>query len=255
MNVIAVMGITKTGKTTTVEALARELRKRRYSVGSVKEIHYNQFMMDTPGTNTDRHKQAGSQLVTALGLHETDILYQERLPLNKILTNYSHDFVLLEGTREFPCPKIITAATTEEIDDLLNDSVFAISGKIADQISEYKGLPVINCLTDAERLTDLVIEKAFEMLPNFDPKCCSACGVSCNEMCMKILRGEATREDCKYSQSNIKLEIDGEQVKIVAFVEKILMNTVVGLVSELDGYKKGCHIKLEIGAKRDCESE
>ena len=40
MKVIKVQGTTKTGKTTTVEAVIRELRHRGYTVGSVKKIHY-----------------------------------------------------------------------------------------------------------------------------------------------------------------------------------------------------------------------
>jgi len=76
-----------TGKTTTIENVINELKKRRYSVGSVKEIHYEDFAIDKEGTNTYRHSQAGAELVTARGYNETDILYKERLSLQKILRN------------------------------------------------------------------------------------------------------------------------------------------------------------------------
>ena len=40
MKVFSVIGISKSGKTTTIENIIKELRKRNYSVGSVKEIHF-----------------------------------------------------------------------------------------------------------------------------------------------------------------------------------------------------------------------
>ena len=48
MKLFSVIGITKSGKTTTIENIIRELRKRRYTVGSVKEIHFEAFAIDTP---------------------------------------------------------------------------------------------------------------------------------------------------------------------------------------------------------------
>ena len=74
MKVVSIFGFTKSGKTTTVEHVVAELRRRGYSVGSVKDIHFEDFTIETEGTNTYRHKKAGSQLVTARGLYETDIL-------------------------------------------------------------------------------------------------------------------------------------------------------------------------------------
>lgn len=251
MKVLAVMGISKTGKTTVVETLARELRKRNFTVGSVKEIHFEAFQMDKDGTNTHRHKVAGSQLVTALGMAETDVLYQRPLQINEILKFYDHDYVLLEGTRDFVCPKIITAANTREIDDLLNDSVFAISGKIANELTEYKGIPVINCLTEPDRLTELVIEKVFEVLPNFQGGCCMACGMVCGDMCDKIMRGEAKRSDCEFAEKNLKLKIDGKEIAMVPFVSRLVRNAVLAVVSELDGYRKGAHIEVELGVPEE----
>ena len=37
-------------------------------MGSVKNIHFEQFTLDMEGSNTWRHKQAGSELVVARGL-------------------------------------------------------------------------------------------------------------------------------------------------------------------------------------------
>lgn len=162
MKVISVVGITESGKTTTIENIIKELKKRNYSVGSVKEIHFEEFQIDTEGSNTYRHKEAGSELVTARGYYETDILFQEKLSMDKILSFYNHDFVILEGVSESEFPKIITAHDIPGIEVKMDNTVFAISGKISGEISEYKGLPAINSLTHIKELVDLIEEKALE---------------------------------------------------------------------------------------------
>ncbi|HOO12852.1 MAG TPA: molybdopterin-guanine dinucleotide biosynthesis protein B, partial [Bacillota bacterium] len=134
MRVFSVFGITQSGKTTTIENIIRELRKRRYSVGSVKEIHFEKFAIDKEGTNTYRHRMAGSELVTARGYKETDILFQRMLSMDEILRFYHHDFVVLEGVTDCNVPKIVTARNTAEVDERLDDTVFAISGRIANDL-------------------------------------------------------------------------------------------------------------------------
>ncbi len=156
MKVFSIIGVSLSGKTTAVEVLTTELRRRKYRVGTVKDIHFEGFAMDVEGSNTYRHRMAGAQLVIARGLYETDILYQRRLSLKEILEFYDHDFVILEGSYDFWGPGIITAHTEKEIDERRRDLIFAVTGKIADQITEYRGLPVINSLTETERLADLV---------------------------------------------------------------------------------------------------
>ncbi len=53
--------------------------------------------MDTEGTNTHRHKLAGAELITARGLHETDILFQDKLDIYQIASFYDVDYLILEG--------------------------------------------------------------------------------------------------------------------------------------------------------------
>lgn len=160
MKVISVIGITQSGKTTTIENIIKELRKRGYTVGTVKEIHFESFAMDVEGSNTDRHKKAGAELVTARGKYETNILFQEKLSINKILSFYDQDYVILEGVTDTPVPKILTAHDIGGIEDRLDETVFAISGRISTNISEYKGLPVINSMKDIEGLVDLIEERS-----------------------------------------------------------------------------------------------
>lgn len=156
MKVFSIIGVSLSGKTTAVEALITELRRRNYRVGTVKDIHFEGFALDTEGSNTHRHKMAGAELVIARGLYETDILYPRRLSLVETLSFFDQDFVILEGSYDFLGPGIIAAHTESEVDERRRELVFAVTGRIADRLTEYKGLPVINSLTEAGRLADLV---------------------------------------------------------------------------------------------------
>lgn len=218
MKVLTVVGIHHTGKTTIVEKITEELRKRGYRVGSVKEIHFEDFAIDTEGTNTHRHKMAGSQLVTARGLYETDILFQEKLSMDRILKFYDHDYVILEGVTDIKVPKIISATTEEEVLERLDENTIAISGKISNRLKEFKGLPVINPIENTKELVDLIEEKV---------------------------------EDYIKEPYNIKLQIGERDIEMVPFVKNILVNVVLGLVKELKGYEEGKDIKIHLSVNRE----
>lgn len=244
MKVLSVIGITQSGKTSTVETLIGELKRRRYSVGSVKDIHFEAFAIDTPGTNTYRHRQAGASLVTARGLKETDILYPVRLSIEKILEFYDQDWVVLEGVRDINAPKIVCAHDEKGIEDLLDASVMAIAGQVANTgLKEYKGLPVFNAHKQAAALADFVLATVPLRMPDFDAQCCGLCGMSCRELLAKIIRGEKQREDCLLQQT-VQLKIGGKPVTMVPFVQELLTKTLTALVSTLDGYEQGKEISL-----------
>ncbi len=247
MKIFSVYGYTGSGKTTTIENIIMELKRRRYTVGSVKEIHYEDFAIDTLGSNTDRHRIAGAEIVTARGYRETDILFPEKLSVERVLRFYDQDFVVLEGVTDYNLPKILTAKNIEEIEERIDESVFAISGRIANKIDCYKGIPVINSMDKIIELVGLIEEKVFTKLPDFDSKCCSACGDDCRTFGCKILKGEARREDCILSKSKIMLLIDDREIDMVPFVQNILRNTIEAVVSELDGYRKDAKIQIQIG--------
>lgn len=253
MKIFSVIGYSQSGKTTTIESIIGELKKRRFTVGSVKNIHCKNFTIDTEGTNTHRHKMAGSELVTALSDSETDVLFPRKLSLNKILGFYDHDYVVLEGVSETNAPKIITAHTKEAIDEKLDDTVFAISGRISNELKEYKGIPVINALENADKLVDLIEKTVYERLPEFPEDCCDACGYSCRDLGIRILQGKSKREDCLIDNKDeiIQLFIGNQKVPMVSFVQKILHNAVMGVVSELEGYDKASDIVIKVGENND----
>ena len=250
MKAFSVVGISKTGKTTTIEKIIRELKKRKYSVASIKDIHFDGFAIDTPGTNTDRHRQAGSEIVTARGHDETDIMFPSKLPIDDILKFYDQDYVVMEGVTDYNIPKIACADNEEDLEKIFERSVFAVSGKIGAKLDEFRGIVAIDPISEADRLVDLIEEKVFEILPDFPKECCGECGFDCRELCCRILEGKSKRQDCIISDSNIKLIIDGRKISIVPFVQDLLKDTLIGLVKNLNGYSKGKTIEIIIGSQK-----
>ncbi|MDD3704892.1 MAG: molybdopterin-guanine dinucleotide biosynthesis protein B [Clostridiaceae bacterium] len=165
MKIFSVYGYSLSGKTTTIEYLIKELNRRNYSVGTIKDIHYEEFAIDTVGSNTDRHRKAGAELVTARGLYETDILFKERLPIPEILKFYTQDYVILEGVTDFDVPKILCASNIEDIKKRMDPRVFVLSGIISNELSSYEKLPAISAISDIEKLTDLVEKIAKDWSP------------------------------------------------------------------------------------------
>ncbi len=246
MKVIAVNGITKSGKTTVCETIISGLTKLGYSVGSVKEIHFELFKIDPVETsNTNRHKDAGSKLVTARGMFETDILYQEMLPIEDILKHYDHDFVILEGVTDLNVPRIITAHCEEEVLERLDERVVGISGVLAnDGRKSFADYPVIHALEEPEKLVQFVMQHAISPMPNMDPKCCGECGYTCREMTGRILKKQSKIEDCVLKNPSIELKIGGHNIEMVPFVENILKNAVLSVAKELNGYTSDGDIEI-----------
>jgi molybdopterin-guanine dinucleotide biosynthesis adapter protein len=247
MKIFSVVGYTQSGKTTTIENVIKELKKRDYTVGTIKDIHFEKFKIDKEGTNTYRHSQAGSELVTARGYHETDILFPRKLSLDEILGFYTQDFVIAEGAVDYNLPVILCAINEEDAVEKYSDNVFAISGKISNSINEFRGIPVINATSDIIKLADLIEEKVFERMPDYPAECCSRCGFDCRTLGIRILKGQSKREDCVIVEKNITLKIGNKEIEMVPFVQGIFRDVIGAMVKNLKGYKKGKSIEIKIG--------
>lgn len=249
MKAIAVIGYHHTGKTTLVTALIRELTERGFSVVSFKDIHSEAYRADTEGKNTNLHLQAGSNAVFAKGLYDSAMIFPKSLELKDVVPLFKADFLIIEGLKNAPVPKLVCAKNTEQLKELLDETCFGISGLIADNLSEYKGLPVYCLQKDLDNLINSVLRYSFEILPLSDPECCSACGKTCYHMAADIVQGRASRSDCILdSEPELQLSINGEEIVIVPFVQKVLKDMVIAFVDNLKGIDpSGC---LELKIKR-----
>jgi molybdopterin-guanine dinucleotide biosynthesis protein B len=157
MKIVSIIGYHHSGKTTAVESLILYLRASGYTVSSIKDIHQDGFTMEKPGSNSHRHLTASQSCVFARGRDETYLIFRRQLSLHEMLAHLDTDWVIIEGMKDEPIPKVIAAKTTDDIDSLLSDDTIAITGLYSESHDHYKEIPCINALSDADRLGETVI--------------------------------------------------------------------------------------------------
>lgn len=240
MKVLSVAGYHHTGKTGVVVALLAELKRRGFSVSSVKDIHNEAFTMEKPGSNSWRHWEASQDTVIARGLAETYQIWHRRLTLNEMLARLDTDFVIVEGIRDAALPRIITAESEVQLDELVDETVFAVSGIYSDHHRSYRDLPVLNAERDIAALTDLVVDKVFDVLPLPLEECCTRCGSSCHAMVGEILAGRRQRGECRTDRiTSLSIEIDGKPLTIVPYVQDTLRDVIRAFLGNLKGVTSG----------------
>ncbi len=164
--IVAVVGGKHSGKTTVIEHLTSELKRRGYHVGAIKEM-VRIPTLDTPSTETDRYSDAGAEIIVAVPRNETVVFVKKRLSLDEVLPFFRElDYVVLEGFEsEKTLPKIIAAKTAEEAKEYLGVLTVAISGLIMESEEELRKavafkVPMFKSLAHAGELADLVEKKA-----------------------------------------------------------------------------------------------
>jgi molybdopterin-guanine dinucleotide biosynthesis protein B len=106
--VISVVGKSGVGKTTALERVIGELKRRGYKVGTVKHDTHG-FDLDKPGKDSWRHAQAGSDAVVIAGPHKMALIRQleAEMPLDEIVGLMGDvDLVITEGYKRGDKPKI-----------------------------------------------------------------------------------------------------------------------------------------------------
>jgi molybdopterin-guanine dinucleotide biosynthesis protein B len=170
--VIAAVGTSGSGKTTTLEYLIQRLSAEGYKIGSIKHIHREGFTIDKEGTNTWRYAKAGSKVIVAISPEEIAIIKKTNAALNdldqviELLEQEQLDMVFIEGfhkliAKRTDIPKIITAENEANLKMTLETTVepiIAISGVISQNKTTVTNLkiPIINIATEGEQLIQLV---------------------------------------------------------------------------------------------------
>jgi molybdopterin-guanine dinucleotide biosynthesis protein MobB len=102
--ILTVAGLKKSGKTTVVAALIRELRARGFRVGSVKTFRHHPLNLDRSGADTRRHAEAGAEFTVAI--LDGELAYFEPRASRAGLRDAARlftpgvDFVVWEGTAD-----------------------------------------------------------------------------------------------------------------------------------------------------------
>ena len=206
--VIAFIGKPDSGKTTLLEKLIPELRRRGYRIGTIKH-HVHAFEMDKPGKDTWRHKQAGASTValsspTGLGIiRDVD----EDLSIEELVGRYygDIDLVIAEGYKRLGLPKIEvfrSALHAEPLPDRDDTWVAMVS-----DTDETIDLPCFG-LDDVVSLADFLEERFIKPFP----------------------------------KQKTSLLVNGQPVYLNSFVESFLRQAITGMTCSL----KGCQNPEEI---------
>ncbi|MCK4723047.1 MAG: molybdopterin-guanine dinucleotide biosynthesis protein B [Dehalococcoidia bacterium] len=107
--VVAIVGKSKSGKTTLIEKLISELKSRGYRVGTVKHAPL-EMDVDKPGKDSWRHIRAGSE-ATAIVSSDRIVLIKpvtHSVGLDEVIRFFGEDYdiILAEGFKQSGTPKI-----------------------------------------------------------------------------------------------------------------------------------------------------
>jgi len=162
---IGVMGKKKSGKTTTIEILTKELSKRGYRVAVAKHIPEPNFTIDTEGKDTWRYAQSGAKTVIAASASEITTIEKTyaNLSLPEIMQRCKgSDIVFLEGFRKLIARdkgtyKLVVAKSAQEIEEATEayEPILAFTGPYFAREASLKS-PYIDVLKHSDRLADLV---------------------------------------------------------------------------------------------------
>jgi len=217
MPIIAVAGSKKSGKTTAVETLVHGLVEKGYRVATVKHIPEPNFTIDTKGKDTWRHAEAGARTVISVAPNELTVIKKvdtTKYSLEQIIRNCEDDaeIIILEGFRKLigqdpTVLKIVAVKTTDEVLEANKHfkPILTFVGPISAEAKKLK-IPYVDVLRDQEKLVDLVNEKI-----------------------------AASVERKRRHKKKLRIRIDEHVLPLNPFVQKIMRNVILGMISTLKG--------------------
>ncbi|MGD9130423.1 MAG: molybdopterin-guanine dinucleotide biosynthesis protein B [Candidatus Bathyarchaeota archaeon] len=231
--IVAVAGNSNSGKTTAIEALIKGLTKRGYTIASAKHIpNHPEFTIDTEGKDTWRYAKAGASSVLSVAPKELTAIKKvdtTEYSLEQIVaeTPDEADIIILEGFKglveqDSSIPKLVTAKTVNEIITApeLYKNILAFLTSIPDGKVETEIL-CVDAQKEPEKLVDLVTNKVAVLV-----------------------------EKKRKREEKITIQIDEKFVPLGDFVQDIIRNAVLAMVSSLKGAKIKGEEKVSIVIKR-----
>ena len=217
MFIVAVVGSKKSGKTTAVETLVRGLTKRGYQVATLKHIPETDFSLDTKGKDTWRHAKAGARTVIGVAPGELTVIRKvdtTKYSLEQLVAECGDDMdiIVLEGFKKLigqnlSVPKIVAVKTTDEILEASEHykPIMTLVGPVPTEAAK-PGIPYVDVLKEPEKLVSLVNKKA------------------------AVLVGRKRKHERK-----LRIQMDNRVLQLNPFVQKIMRNMILGMVSALRG--------------------
>ncbi|MEA1939443.1 MAG: molybdopterin-guanine dinucleotide biosynthesis protein B [Candidatus Caldatribacteriota bacterium] len=242
MKFVGIIGYKKSGKTTLLLKLTKELISQGYRVAAIKHISRD---IDMVNTDTEKIKQRISQ-VAAITPNESILFLKNKSNLEEIIKHLEADIVLVEGLKkEKTYPKIVCLREEKEKSELFDGLQLCTTSLVDnDTNSSFSDFNILND-EDVKEMSKIIISKAFK-LPNLD---CGACGFqNCYELAQEIVKGNKTVGDCFSLKSEVVVKANGKIIPMNPFISKMVKNTIMGLLSPLKEFGKG-NIEIKIKEK------
>jgi molybdopterin-guanine dinucleotide biosynthesis adapter protein len=210
--IICIVGASNSGKTTFLEQLIPELRRRGYRVGTLKhDVHG--FEMDREGKDTWRHRKAGAKTIaisssSMLGMiRETDAEMSPDLIAGRYF--WDEDVLLTEGYKQSRFPKIEVFRTMVEAKPICGhqDNLLAI---VTDDRVELD-IPLFR-FDQVAGVADLIEERFLK----------------------------------DRQKPRITVHVDGKQLPMKDFVQDFVIGGIVGMLSSLRGWKAPGTLDIQI---------
>lgn len=159
--VVSVVSKKNSGKTTLLEKLIPELKRRGYRIGVVKHDTHG-FEIDHEGKDTWRHKQAGAEAVAISCPWKISLIQDvsEELELDEIVRRHfgEMDIVLTEGYRRSGKPRIEVFRSTAHDSPLHSRENPRTLVAVASDVPVDLGVPRFD-IDDFRGLADFIEER------------------------------------------------------------------------------------------------
>ena len=210
--IITFIGWHDSGKTTLATQVVSRLKAFGYKVAVIKSSDEAGIVFDTPGTDTDKHRQAGADSILFVA---PDQMVLQTKSNNLSLTKLAHryfsdvDIVIGEGFKE--AGGVSKIEVIRDPNQLLRNEVHGVLAVATDL--EVPGNTVFR-LDESEKIADFIRKRFLE-------------------------NGEKT-------QDRVSLLINGVKVPLKGFVQDALAGTVAGFVKSLKFSDDASEIELRI---------
>jgi molybdopterin-guanine dinucleotide biosynthesis protein B len=165
--IITVVGFSDAGKTTVIERLLPELKRRGLKVGTIKHAHHG-FAIDREGKDSWRHQQAGADVVAVSGPAKTAMIINtplERLAdIRRLMTGV--DLIIAEGFKSERMPKVEVLRSAVHANPLFleDPDLFAIVTDVDLTTHAANRLKIFG-LDDIPALADLIVARFLKRAP------------------------------------------------------------------------------------------
>ena len=246
---VSVVGFKNSGKTRVVESLLRELTDRGLMTGTIKHTADN-IEFDTPGKDTSRHRAAGAKASAIIHDNASAFFVDEHLSIMDVTNRLGNlDVLIIEGFKSLNThARILVPIHMDDIKDLSNGLEIAVVRLASSDISDEIYLPVYD-LSESSKLVDLILEKAYPMLPGAN---CHGCGYdNCLELGKAVISGEASATKCVLNSTRFTLKVNDSSIPLNNFVRRALSRMLLGFVSTLKGGEKAETVDLHFEVDDD----